>query len=415
MRLLAAIFFCCVCYVSTAQHLNLTSLHHEVRWLDESTFPPYAKDSAISNKMLAYTSSALSRKLNIDPGTMPNQVDYKLITMFGKPRFVSPSNSADPNDYQASVLSFITRATTGYEVFWEMKAEIKQNGKTIFSKETRHQLMNYDAGFSWFDQSSFIQHFSILIDELLELRAPLAQKYILGSGIDYADLLRKNGKMWSVTKNPDLLGFGLPSFGPYTTLGAGKLDSPVIRIKKVLGTESGVTFYSDKTVSFDQFKTIDLTKKKVCFLELASGPDTLEAIYSINTRTIKQRRTFLSDLLSNDNDENNLPPTIQNRNIIGIIRIDTIGWQFLIQSYHSDGTISGGYLTNDQYNFQLLFKFHKGSHWEIISVGKDGEYVASLDVKSSGSDLLIKNDLDSQTTHAIAVLYAVLMSTRKVQ
>jgi hypothetical protein len=414
MRLLAVIFCLCIYYSSTAQQVNLTSLHHEVRWLDEASFPPFAKDSVISRNMLAYTSSALSRKLNVNPGTIPRQVEYKLINMFGKPRFVSAANSANPNDYQASILSFITRATTGYEVFWEMKAEIRQNGKTIFSRETRHELLNYEASLNWFDEASFIQHFSVLIDELLELRAPLTQKYVLGSGIDYAELLRNNGKTWSITKNPNLLGFGHPSFGPFTTLGAGKLDSPVIRIKKVLGTESSLSFYSDKTWSFDQFKTIDFTKKKVCFLELASGPDTLQAIYSINTHTIDQRRTFLSDLLSNDHDENNAPPTISNRNIIGMIRTDTIGWQFMIQ-YHSDGTLGGGYLTNDQHNFQLLFKHHKGSHWEIISVGKNGEYFASLDVRTSGSDLLIRNDLDSQTIHAIAVLYAVLMSTRNVQ
>jgi hypothetical protein len=415
MRLLAAILCICLCYSSTAQQLNLTSLQHEVRWLDEIRFPPFVKDPVISKDLLANATATLSRKLNVEPGTMPVQVDYKLINMFGKPRPVSPAKSADPNHYQASVLSFITRATNGFEVFWEMKAEIRQNGKVIFSRETRHELLNYEPGFSWFSETSFKQHFSILLEELLELRPPLSQKYVLGEGIDYADLLRTDGQTWDVTKNPNLLGFGQPSFGPYTTLGAGKLDSPVIRMNKVLGTESSLGFYSGKGMSFDQFKTVDLSKRKICFLQLATVPDTLEAIYSVITRNIGARRTFLSNLLSDDDDEFNTPPSISNRNIMGVIRTDTVAWEFMIQSYQSDGTIGGGYLKNDQINFQLVYKQHTGMHREILCTGQNGEYFASLDMRSSATEIRIRNNLDRATTHAISVLYAVLMSTWNVQ
>jgi hypothetical protein len=414
MRLLIFLVFLCLWHASAAQRVNLTSLQHEVRWLDVASFPPFAKDYAVSRDMLAYTRSALARKLNADTGTVPPQVAFKLITMFGKPRFEPPAKAADPADYQAAVLSFITRATTGFEVYWEMKAEIRQNGKTIYSKATKHQLLNYEAGVSWFDESSFLQHFGVLIDELLELRPPLAQKYILGAGIDYAEQLRTNGRSWPVSKNANPLGFGMPSFGPYTTLGAGKLDSPVVRIRQVLGKESSLSFSSNRAVSFDQFKTVDLSKRKVCFIELATGPDTLEAIYSVNTRTIESRRTFLSDLLSNDDDVNSGPPSMSNRNIVGVIRTDSTKWQFLIQSYNPDGTIGGGYLSNDEHQFQLIYKQHAGLHREVICLDKDGAYLASLDMRSSSSNLLVLNGLDNQTTHAIAVLYAVLMSTRNV-
>lgn len=415
MRLLTAIVCLFLWYASTAQRLNLTSLQHELRWLDEMSFRPFVKDPVISQDLLNYTASALSRKLNVNPGTLPNQIDYRFILMFGTPRFVSPTKSSDPNDYQASVLSFITRATSGFEVLWDMRVEIRQNGKVIYSRKTRHEILNYERGVSWFDETSFKQHFGILIDELLELRPPLAQKYILGEGIDYADLLRTDGQTWKVSKNANLLGFGLPSFGPYTTLGAGKLDTPVIRIRKVLGTESSLGFSSGNGFSFDQFKTIDFSKRKICFLQLATIPDTLEAIYSVITRSIEARRTFLSDLLSNDDDEYNTPPTSSNRNILGVIRTDTLAWEFMINSYQSDGTIGSGYLANDQNNFQLIYKQHAGLHREILCTGQNGEYFASLDMSSSGTKLLIRNNLEKPTVHAIAVLYAVLMSTRNVQ
>lgn len=413
MRLLA-VLLCLIAYNSLpAQQLNLTSLQHEVRWLDEVRFPPYVKDPTISKEILNFTSSALAKKFNVTPGKIPGQIDYKFIAMFGKPRFSPPAGSDNPNDHQASILSFITRATSGTEVYWEMKAEVKQNGKTIYSRETKHELANYDAGWEWFTDRSFIANFTMLIDELLELRPALAYKQILGKGVDYAEQLRMQSEPMVVTKNSNLLGFGMPSFGPYTTISAGRLDTPVIRTKKVLGTESSVGV-SSGVLSFDQFKNIDQTKRKLCYLQLLSGSDTLDAVYSVINRTLGQRRTFLSDLLSKD-DENNTPSSVSYRNLAGMIRIDTMEWEFQISAYDNSGSIGGGFLQNEQNNFQLSFNQPRGLQREILTTNQNGEHVASLMLRSSDPELRIWNTLDPSTARALAALYAVIMSARNVQ
>ena len=96
MRLLASILMIGLCQPAVSQQLNLTSVQHELRWLDEMHFPPLIKDSMVSNQLLEYTVSALSRKFRNDSSTIPRQVNYRKIDMFGKPRLMEPAKSPNP-------------------------------------------------------------------------------------------------------------------------------------------------------------------------------------------------------------------------------------------------------------------------------------------------------------------------------
>jgi hypothetical protein len=234
----------------------------------------------------------------------------------------------------------------------------------------------------------------------------------LGKGIDYAELLRSNAQTWKVEKNSNLTGFGFPSFGPYKTLSAGKLDSPVQRTRKVLGTESSITAYSGShALSFDQFKTIDFTKRKYGYLALAVGNDTLQTIFSINTHSVGTRRTFLGDLLSKDDQEDHSGTAPLDRNIKGMFRTDTLVWEFILTSNDPSGNITGGYLENSKDRYSLVYNYHSMNHSEMICKAENGEYLATLD----GPELKIRNGLDSQTVHAFAILYAVLMSAKNIK
>ena len=414
MRLLAAILIIGLCQPAVSQQLNLTSVQHELRWLDEMHFPPLIKDSMVSNQLLEYTVSALSRKFRNDSSTIPRQVNYRKIDMFGKPRLMEPAKSPNPEDYQASVLSLITRATTGFEVFWQMKVEVQQHGKTVYSRETKHQLLNYEQGISWFDESSFMEHFSVLVDELLELRPALPEKYVLGNGVDHAQVLRDQGHNWKVDKNGTPIGFGKPSFGPYVTLDAGKQDTAVIRSSTYRGKESSIGSDGGR-LFFDQFKTYDYSKTKFCFLKLGNDQDTLEASYAVLVRGVESRRTFLSNLLSNNDETGSNSSGYSRRNIEGMIRTDSMTWSFVLDGYGSDGTINGGHLSNDQAYFRIFYRQHAGYHWEIITQNDQGEYLASLEFRTSGPELHLLKKLDKQSVDAIAVMYAVMMSARNVQ
>jgi hypothetical protein len=411
------ITICCLTLYKTvpAQNLNLTSFQHEMRWLDETRFPPVVKYPAVSDSLLEYAAFTLARKFNAENYSRPEQIDYRLIDMFGKPKMKSPNQTVKEKDFQASILSFLTRATSGNEVYWQMKVEVRQQGKTVYHRETNHELLTFEPGIRWFDEAGFQEHFKVLFDELLELGPPLAKKYVIGKGIDYAELLKTDGLSWEVDRKSNLAGFGMPSFGPYTTLDAGKLDTAVIRSKtkkRVGETEVGI---STDGLIFDQFKTVDFSQNTFCFLWLGSGQDTTKAAFSIGIRSRETSRTFLSDLLSKDDEFTPSGSSMYRRNINGVIRTDSLSWEFVLQNYQTDGSISGGYLLQGG-NYYPLKITRQGAHRKgVIVATKEGEYLASLEYSLSSTQMRIRKSIDPHTANAIATLYAVLMSTKNVE
>jgi hypothetical protein len=414
MRRLCVIIYLLLCNPSVAQRLHLTSFQHELRWLDEMRFPPVVKDSTVSNLLLDYAAAKLSLKFDTEGYTRPEQVKYRLINMFGNPRLQSPPSSAKKEDYHAAVLSLITRGTTNNDVYWHLKVEVHHRGKIAYSRETSHQLLNYDAGIVWFTRNSFQEHFKILFEELLELSPALSKKYILGKGIDYAELLQTDGALWEVDRKSNQAGFGTPSFGPYITLDAGKLDTAEIRnkVKKRGDTEIG---FSTDGLIFDQFQTIDFTRITFCFLLLESGKDTIRSTYYIRNHKSGTSRTFLSELLSGDDEYSPPESQFKHRSVTGSIQTDTITWAFSLQNLQNNGSLSGGYLTHSDAYYRLKITLRGTNRAAVIVTTQDGAYLASLSYNPSGAQMRMRKDIDTNTGNAIATLYAVLLSTKNVQ
>jgi hypothetical protein len=411
------IAICCIALHQSApaQHLNLTNFQHELRWLDETRFPPVVKDPAVSDSLLEYAAATLSLKFKTEGYSRPEQINYRLIDMFGKPRMQSPAATLKDEDLQASVLSFLTRATTGYDVYWHLKVEVRKRGKTVYHRETSHQLVNYEPGVIWLDETNFLEHFKVLFEELLDMCPALSSKYVIGKGIDYAELLKNDGELWEVDRKSNPAGFGTPSFGPYTTLDAGKFDTAEIRSKtkkRVGETEAGI---SSEGLIFDQFKTIDFAKTIFCFLWLGSGRDTVKAVFSIDIRKSKTRRTFLSEVLSNDDEYSPSETQYRQRNVSGNIRTDTTAWAFTLQNFQENGSPSGGHLTHGETYYWLKVSVQGTNRRNLIIVSREGEYLASLSYNVSGTQMRMRKNIDPQTANAIATLYAVLMSVKNVQ
>jgi hypothetical protein len=330
------------------------------------------------------------------------------------PGCTPPPSSAKKEDYHAAVLSLITRGTTNTDVYWHLKVEVHHRGKIAYSRETSHQLLNYDAGIVWFTRNSFQEHFKILFEELLELSPALSKKYILGKGIDYAERLQTDGALWEVDRKSNQAGFGTPSFGPYTTLDAGKLDTAEIRnkVKKRGDTEIG---FSTDGLIFDQFQTIDFTRITFCFLLLESGKDTIRSNYYIRNHKSGTSRTFLSELLSGDDEYSPPESMFRHRSISGSIQTDTITWAFSLQNLQNNGSLSGGYLTHSDTYFRLKINLRGTKRAAVIVTTQDGAYLASLSYNPSGAQMRMLKDIDNNTGNAIATLYAVLLSTKNVQ
>jgi len=404
---------------AAAQPLQLTSLQHELRWLEEYRFPPFVKNRDIAGTLLQHTASVLAAKFQAAEYSQPSQIDYRLISMFGKPKLKSPKSGAG---YQAAVLSFLTRGTTNTDVFWSFQVEVKQNGKTIYRKETEHQLLYYGPEERWFTAEEFITHYKNLFDELLELSPPRAYKYIVGDGMDYAEILKNNSEPWEVEKKSNPLGFGLPSFGAYHTIDAGKLDTAVFRTKTVVDKET--SFSSRENFNdggknslfvFNQYKVVDFSKTIFCQLLLGSGADTTEAVFSVGVLQRETRRTVLGVLFGEKSDNSMSSPIEYRRDIAGRLVTGPVSWDFVIENYDADGAFSHGYLVQQQEEYLLEYQPGKGASREVILKKGNGEYVAALYPGMSPAVLRVHKGLDPAAERAIAAFYAVLLSAKNVK
>jgi hypothetical protein len=408
----ALLFF--TLYTVNAQTINITSFQHTLRWLDEGSFPPYVTRENVKDALMNAAASGLSNHFNSIVVNKPSTVEYKNIMMFGKPVIKAPAASSHPGDFQVSLFSFLTRATTGMEVFWTMKIIVHRDGNEVYSHEIKHQLKNYNTGHSWFTEDEFIDLFALLMNELFENREALGTVITLGTKPENKDsVLRANSEKWKVDKNKELLGFGKPSFGPYTTIEAGQTDSAAIRRKSKAGKETSIEISNGKT-GFDQNKLIDKDITKFCSLVLSSGTNTTEVFFSIMTSSRRQKQTALG-LLFSGNNENKNSTLFYDRNITGAITPgnDSLHWTFSLDHY-VNGELNGGSLDNEQVSFTLSTTSLTGLKKEIVVSDQKGTYLAALVTGFSTTEILLRKDLPSTYQQAIAALFAVLTSVKNL-
>jgi hypothetical protein len=401
-------------YTVNAQTINITSFQHTLRWLDEGSFPPYVTRENVKDALMDAAASGLSNHFKGIVVNKPSMVEYKNIMMFGKPVIKAPSASTHAGDFQVSLFSFLTRATTGMEVFWTMKIIVHKDGNEVYSREIKHQLKNNNTAYSWFTEDEFIDLFALLINELFENSEPLGSVITLGTKPENKDsVLRANSEKWKVDKNKQLLGFGKPSFGPYNTVEAGQTDSAAIRRKSKAGKETSIEISRGKTV-FDQSRLVDKDITKFCSLVLSSRTDTTDVFFSIMTSSRKQKQTALGLLFSGTN-ENENSTLFYDRNITGTIipGNDSLQWTFSLDHY-VNGEIIGGELNNEQISLTLSTTSLTGLKKEIVVSDPKGTYLAALVTGFSTTEILLRKDLPSSYQQAIGALFAVLTSVKNL-
>jgi len=183
-KILFLLLLCGINLFSASQEMHVSSIQHVVRWVSESNFPDYTRDLRVQEVILNATAEALQKKFKTKTVLLPERVEYKYISGFGKATLNKPGNNS--NGYNVSVLSWITRATVGYAVLWKMEIMVQQNGKNIFSKETEHELEYFNTSgyvkpIAWMNEETFGNLFKNLVDEVLDIGEPLPAKILIGS------------------------------------------------------------------------------------------------------------------------------------------------------------------------------------------------------------------------------------------
>lgn len=170
MRTIVILFFAVVSGIKIqAQSTQVVQLEHSLRWASESNFPNFLEDRTVKETLLDEIGDRLASKLNVTDIVFPGDIQYRMISGFGKTKIKFPKSSRDT---QVAIASSITRATYGYSILWSMQVVIKKNGKTILDKEVEHELEPYSMSIRlstkpWLEASEFTETFLFLLDECL--------------------------------------------------------------------------------------------------------------------------------------------------------------------------------------------------------------------------------------------------------
>ena len=178
-----SLFYSGIVFPQTA---TIQSFEHTARWISEDNFPNYTSNKYSKDTILLVTSEALKRKFNLKEVVIPNEISYKYFGGFGKPKIKTPENPTVSGDFNVAFLSFITRDTYNYKVYWNMEITVQQNGGTSYSNKTVHELEYYTSeGYSsslpWMNEQEFAKLFASLIEESLDNTKAIPEKIIIGS------------------------------------------------------------------------------------------------------------------------------------------------------------------------------------------------------------------------------------------
>lgn len=89
-KILFLLLLCGINLFSASQEMHVSSIQHVVRWVSESNFPNYTWDLRVQEVMRNATSEALQKKFNTDAVFLPERIEYKYISGFGKASLYKP-------------------------------------------------------------------------------------------------------------------------------------------------------------------------------------------------------------------------------------------------------------------------------------------------------------------------------------
>lgn len=181
---------------TVAQEVQVVTFTHTMRWLNESNFPNYFLLPDLRDSVKADIKRNMIQQFSVTNVRFPEKVGYQIITGFGKPKN-SSSVTKYSSGYDLEIYSFLTRATSGYAVFWSVKIILHKEGKIIHEKEVKHEIENsgssgYVTGARWFSPKEFRTIVGVLIREAMGMEGEYTDKIKVG-GIEEKE---KEMQMW---------------------------------------------------------------------------------------------------------------------------------------------------------------------------------------------------------------------------
>jgi hypothetical protein len=184
-KLYFLIIICCLSNISRAQEPEVVVFKHELRWTDEARFPNYFLLPRIHDSVFYNTRNDLMNYLKVPDIKFPDNIYYNIISGFGKRKAELPKGASGGGPL-IGIFSFITRGTSGYAIFWNLKIVIKKNDKILLDREVSHELeyfntSGYTTSQRWMGPDDFKDIFKRLVQEALGYLPASNEKIIIGS------------------------------------------------------------------------------------------------------------------------------------------------------------------------------------------------------------------------------------------
>ncbi len=245
--------------------------------------------------------------------------------------------------------------------------------------------------------------------------------------------LEANSEKWKVIQHSKLFEIAKPEFGPYTTLVAEKLDSPVVRKKSTDGSGGSVSISSEGwDWDISKFKTVE--KKKFYRMAIGTGQDTIELEFYIRSVSTEKKQTFLGKMVSK-NDEGKDATLGYQKNVEGVVFTapDSTFCRFFIEDYLSTRQITRdnpgkgepitrGYILikDDSLFTEPVMKTIGNPHakfffmqWQTgIFINNTKEKHIAVLMFAEPFFVRIRMDMDPKYKHAIAALFAVIAGAK---
>ena len=230
-----------------------------------------------------------------------------------------------------------------------------------------------------------------------------------------------HSEKWTVKQHKGLFGLSKPAFGPYITTDVTKIDSPIVKRKTKDSSYADIES-SGRGTGLDAGKFLTIEKTKFYKLALDNGSNKAEAVFGIASVSHEKRQSFLSKMMSKNDDDKNAVLDYK-RNVPGIIRSgnDSTTSAFFFENFTSGGrqtesvfspaaSISSGYMKND--TDSIYMQIYSSFSADIVLINQKGEHLAALAFKQKHPDIWIRNDISQSYQQAIAALFAVFLSIK---
>ena len=252
--------------------------------------------------------------------------------------------------------------------------------------------------------------------------------------------LEAHSEKWKVKLHRPMFGMGKPEFGPFTTIDVDKLDSPVLRkkIKEGSYTEASYDLSGGWDWDFSKYQTVQ--ERKAYRMLVTGESDTTELLFSIYSISKEKNLTFFGELMSKNDEGKNLTLGYKiDISGIGTTNYDSLPWRFFLEDsfgrqqepgpYGTTRFTSGYIITADDSLFTEPLLNQIGSRdskffaeWQtgiFVNSTKDN-HIAAVKFGTPG-DLSnpfyawIRNDIPKSQQHAIASVFALLISAKTKQ